>query len=126
MLLPMRIDTVKAYVKLRQKLIAEKADLEERLRDINLALGQSPAAEVSLAAPVGRPAEPILKRKRRLSPEGRRNIIAGIKARWARLRAQKAVASKPKRKVSPAARARLSALAKARWAKAKKAGRSRL
>src|SRR5580658_8431124 len=52
------------------------------------------------------------KRKRRLSAAGRAAIIAGTKARWARMKGKKAapkVARKKDRRSSPAVRAKLSA-----------------
>jgi len=71
-------------------------------------------------------------RKRHLSPEGRRRIIAAAKKRWAAKRADGAgTASKraaaPRRGVmSPAGRKRLALAMKKRWAAAKKAGKKQL
>ena len=68
-------------------------------------------------------------RKRKMSAAGIARIRAGVKARWAKIKAAKKgakPAKKAKRKVSAAGRARLSALAKARWAQVKKAGKTSL
>ena len=74
---------------------------------------------------VGRP--PGKKGKRRLSAAGRAAIIAGTKARWAKLKGAKAEAApRKRRKMSAAAKAKFSAIAKARWAKVKAAGRNKL
>lgn len=62
------------------------------------------------------------KGKRRLSAAGRAAIIAGIKARWAKVKAAK----KKDRRSSPAVRAKLAAAARARWAKVRAAGKTRL
>ena len=65
---------------------------------------------------------PARKGKRRLSAAGRAAIIAGTKARWARVKAAK----KKDRRSSPAVRAKLAAAARARWAKVKAAGKKTL
>jgi hypothetical protein len=62
------------------------------------------------------------KGKRRLSAAGRAAIIAGTKARWAKVKAAK----KKDRRSSPAVRAKLAAAAKARWAKVRAEGKKRL
>jgi hypothetical protein len=72
------------------------------------------------------------RRKRHLSPEGRRRIVEATKRRWAAARANGAgAASKraasPRRGVmSPAGRKRLALAMKKRWAAAKKAGKKQL
>jgi hypothetical protein len=74
------------------------------------------------------------KKKRHLSPEGRRRIIEATKKRWATVRANAAngreSAAAPTRarrgKLSAAGRKRLALAMKKRWAAAKKAGRQRL
>jgi hypothetical protein len=66
--------------------------------------------------------------KKRLSAEGRRNIIAALKKRWAEKRAAQAVASKKaapakkakKRVLSADARKKMADAAKKRWAAQKK------
>lgn len=73
----------------------------------------------------GRPkksAEAIVTKKRILSPEGRRRIIAATKKRWAAKRSAEASqrktapTAKKKHTMTSAARKRLSELMKARWA----------
>ena len=68
--------------------------------------------------------------KRRLSAEGRRNIIAALKKRWAVKRAadgngasktSSAAKQKPKRTLSTAARKKMADAAKKTWAERKKA-----
>ena len=66
--------------------------------------------------------KPAKKGKRRLSAAGRAAIIAGTKARWAKVKAAK----KKDRRSSPAVRAKLAAAAKARWAKVRAEGKKRL
>jgi len=68
---------------------------------------------------------------RRMSAAGRARIAAAARARWAKVRGQKAprqeADSTPKRrKMSRAAKAKMAAAARARWAKAKAAGRNAL
>jgi len=74
-------------------------------------------------------------RKRRLSPEGRKRIIAATKKRWAAKRAAEAgtapkSATAPSRSrrgaMSVAGRKRLALVMKRRWATAKKAGKKQL
>ena len=73
-------------------------------------------------------------KKRHLSPEGRRRIIAATKRRWAANRTAQAGASKRgavpsgshRGKLSAAGRKRLALAMKKRWAAAKKAGQKRL
>ncbi len=74
------------------------------------------------------------RKKRHLSPEGRRRIIEATKRRWAAKR--KAQAGAPKRpavasrsrrgKLSDEGRKRLALAMKKRWAAAKKAGKQHL
>ena len=150
----MQSDIVTTYIDLRKKLISEKAELENRLQRIAQALDQAPAPARIPGKPPRRGRKPgklktvtpVAKPKRRLSPEGRRRIIEATKARWAKLRGQKAATPvqavtpvkvatpvkpaktvKPvKRRMSKAARAKMAAAAKARWAKAKAAGKNQL
>ena len=83
----------------------------------------------------GRLATPVSngqRRKRHLSPEGRKRIIEATKRRWAAKRANGAGSSSkgaasPRRGVmSPAGRKRLALAMKKRWAAAKKAGKKQL
>ena len=150
----MQPDIVSKYLKLRQKLASEKAQLEDRLQQITQVLEQTAASgraatRVAKRGPKAatlKTATQAAKTKRRLSPEGRRRIIEGTKARWAKLRGQEAATPakavtpvkvatvataaktvKPvKRRMSKAARAKMAAAAKARWAKAKAAGKNTL
>jgi hypothetical protein len=64
-----------------------------------------------------------------LSAAGRAAIIAGTKARWARLKASQATpkaAKKGDRRSSAAVRAKLAAAARARWARVKAEGKTQL
>ncbi len=131
----MKQDILKNYVKLRTSLETERHQIRSRLSEIEAALGveiTSTVAEVETVPTRRGPGRPKgAKAKRKLSPANKAKLIAGIKARWARYRAEKAgkaapKAAKAKKKFSLAARAALSAAAKARWAKAKKAGKSKL
>lgn len=100
------------------------ADLQEKIASLQneLAhyLGGSSSAPVD-SAPV--------KRKFRMSAEGRARIIAAQKARWAKVHATRGAAkpAKPgRRTMSRAARAKIAAIARARWAKVKAAGKKAL
>jgi len=81
---------------------------------------------------------PRMKKKRTMSPEARARIVAGQKARWAKIKGEKATAfvqteakpdaaktskraKKTKRSFSREARAKMAAAAKKRWAKVKNA-----
>ena len=69
------------------------------------------------------------RKKRHLSPEGRRRIIEATKRRWAAARMAQAGAAKRtavRGKMSAAGRKRLALAMKKRWAAAKKAGKTRL
>jgi hypothetical protein len=79
-----------------------------------------------LGAPAGNAApSPKRPKRRKTSAAGRANIIAGVRARWAKVKGQKQTA-KPKRKMSAAWRAKLAAIARARWRKARALGRTTL
>jgi len=77
----------------------------------------------------GHSASPAPVKRRKMSAAGRKAIAAAARARWAKIKAQKAgkvtvVAAKPakkKRTISAAARAAMAAGSKARWAKIKAA-----
>jgi hypothetical protein len=83
-----------------------------------------------------RPKNGRRKRRRKISPEGRANISAAAKARWAARRMAKQGAKlaaepeppvgQPRTKRSASWSRALSVAMKARWAKAKRAGKSRL
>jgi hypothetical protein len=86
----MKHDILKQYTKLRTFLEQERANIQSRLQEIEAALGgTSPApAATPLRRGPGRPKS--TKAKRKLSPANKAKLIAGIKARWARYRAEKA------------------------------------
>jgi hypothetical protein len=100
--------------------------LNQKLADLlGASLAPVKAVPAAAAAPVGRPAK-----KSKFSPEGIAKIKAAQKARWAKVRAQKAGKStlaaaveKPakKRKMSPEGIAKIKAAQKARWAKVRAA-----
>jgi hypothetical protein len=141
----MKQDILKQYTKLRTSLEQERVRLQKQLQQIEAALGTEavqgadnlvPFPEVE-AAPIRRGPGRPKGGKRKMSAAGKARIIAATKARWAKLRAEKAGKSvalpqiatptaKPKKVFSKAARAALSAAAKARWAKAKAAGKGKL
>ena len=64
-----------------------------------------------------------IRKKRTISPAGRKRIVAAQRARWAKAKGQKVVsnAARTGRSMSPAARRRIAAAQKARWAKWRKA-----
>jgi hypothetical protein len=108
--------------------LRKAADIQEKIQSLQEELGQ-------LLGLLGSPVQPAAKqppangrRKRKISAAGIARIVAATKARWARIRAEKAggAVQKRKRRMSAAGRARLAASARARWAKAKRAGKSRL
>jgi hypothetical protein len=102
------------------KELRKAANIQEKIQSLQKELGQL----------LGGAAQPAIKarKRRKISAAGMARIIAGTKARWARIRAAQAgqAVQKPRRKLTAAGRARLVAAAKARWAEAKKAGKSRL
>lgn len=62
-----------------------------------------------------------------MSRAGRAAIAAAARARWAKVRGEKADKPvKKRKKFSAAARKKMAAVAKARWAKAKAAGKTTL
>lgn len=84
-----------------------KADIDGKMADIRQRLGIEPAA----GAPTPKKAR---RKKRRLSAEGRANIIAALKKRWAMRRKEEAQAASkavPKRKAKPAPKAKAPAKA---------------
>ena len=91
--------------------VKEKIDALQN--EFNEILGTS--AEHAAASP----------KRRKMSAAGRANIIAGVRARWAKVKRTKQTA-KPKRKMSAAAKAKLAAIARARWRKARALGRTTL
>ena len=99
----MKTDTLKTYQLVRQKLLAEKAQIEKRLRQINDAL-EVPTTSVASVAAI------------KLPRYGRKLKFA----------AKTGLRKGGKRYLSPAARAKIAAKVKARWAKVKAAGKNKL
>jgi len=56
------------------------------------------------------------RKKRKLSPEGRKRIAEAVKKRWAAQKAAPKKAAKKKRNLSPEGRKRIAEAAKKRWA----------
>jgi phage protein D len=103
------------------RIIAIKEQIETLQAEIESVVSDGGAMPVSM--------KPGKKRKRRLSAAGRAAIIAGTKARWARMKSKTdapKAAKKKDRRSSPAVRAKLSAAAKARWARVRAAGETKL
>lgn len=108
----------------RRKTAIEQA--LEALRTIEAGDGHQPGINVSQAGATAGP-----KRKGRMSPEGKKRLIAALKRRWAAKRAAQGVASNvpapgkgsatKKRRISAAGRKRLAEAMKKRWA-VKRAG----
>src|SRR2546426_12635711 len=103
-------------IDLTPKQLRKAANVQERIQSLQHELNQILGHEVP--TPLTGTAR---KSKRRMSAAGRRAIVAGARARWAKIKG-----TKPKRKMSAAGRARLSVLAKERWKRAKAAGKGRL
>jgi hypothetical protein len=82
------------------------ASLEKQLQAI---LGQNGASQKPTA------------KKPTMSAAGKARIVAAQKARWAKIRGQKAAAAPGRNKMSTAAKAALSVKMKALWAKRKAA-----
>ena len=101
----------------------QRSAIDRAISALREATGKSPLAKVSSNGQ---------RRKRHLSPEGRRRIIEATKRRWATKRANRmGTASKrtatPRRgAMSPEGRKRLALAMKKRWAAAKKAGKKQL
>ncbi|MGA2661982.1 MAG: hypothetical protein ABSH34_31265 [Verrucomicrobiota bacterium] len=120
--------------------LRKAADLKENIdalqEQLNAILGGGETPTPVAPEEPERPKNGRRKRRKKVSAEGRANISAAAKARWAARRMGKksvTVAAeseqpleKPKRKRSAAWSKALSEAMKARWAKARRAGRSRL
>lgn len=127
----MKHNTLEKFVTLRRYFTEEKRSLENRLRQINEALGESVPAANEAAAPIALPAT---GGKRTMSPEARARIAAAQRARWSATRkgqpkpapVQASSDGKPKRKMSAAGRRAIAEAARRRWAAAKAAGKSTL
>ena len=110
------------------------SQLEKQRSAIDRALSALREITGSAATADGRRISQSKTKKRHLSPEGRRRIIAATKKRWAAKRKGQAGAVKRaalpsgsrRGKLSAAGRKRLALAMKKRWAAAKKAGQKRL
>jgi hypothetical protein len=109
------------------QLETQRSAIDRAISALREVAGKSPLAQVTSPSSNGQP------RKRHLSPEGRRRIIAATKKRSAAKRANgEGTASKrtaaPRRPgvMSPEGRKRLARAMKKRWAAAKKAGKKQL
>jgi hypothetical protein len=87
--MPIKTDSLKQYVSLRQSLLAEKKTLEARLQSINSALNGAFKTTALKAAPAAA-AVPVIKKRKTMSAAGRAKIVAAQKARWAKIHAAKA------------------------------------
>jgi len=107
-------------IALTPKQLRRAADIQERIEWLQTELAEifGPIGKPeSVPAPAGRP-------KRKISAAGRARIVAAVRARWARAKAQQAPEAAPAkktRKISRAGRAAIAAAARARWARAKAA-----
>jgi hypothetical protein len=96
----------------------ERTRLDDELHRITTAL----VAFGNVYMHGSQPKAAATRKKRTISTAGRRRIAAAQRARWAKIKGQKASISVRKgRKMSPAARKRVVAAQKARWAKWRKA-----
>jgi hypothetical protein len=122
---------------LSPKQLRAAADLKERIdplqEQLNAILGGGEIAALVAPEAPAKPKNGRRKRRKKVSAEGRANISAAAKARWAARRgetqSETAPAAEPvkrKRRISRALRQARSAAMKAMWAKARKAGKSRL
>jgi hypothetical protein len=120
------------------------ADLKERIDALRDELNELLGGEVPAFARAGigagqapdRPKNGRRKKRKKVSAEGRANISAAAKARWAARKMGKRSAKAPaepeqpvetpKRKRSAAWSKALSEAMKKRWARARRAGKSRL
>ena len=108
------------------QLETQRSAIDRAISALREVAGKSPLAKVTSPSSNGQP------RKRHLSPEGRRRIIAATKKRWAAKRtngagtASKRTATSRRGGMSPAGRRRLALAMKKRWAAAKKAGKKQL
>jgi len=113
-----------------------KENIDELQEQLDAILGGGEIPSPFAREEPGRPENGRRKRRKQVSAEGRANIAAAAKARWAARRMGKTSAAvagepeppfeKPKRKRSRAWRKALSAAMTARWARARMAGESSL
>ncbi len=91
----MKLDSLKQFVTFRNNLIAEKARLEKRLKDITTALGESTPSFTPKAIAVAAPKPARRSRGRRgkktrtMSDEARAKISAAQTRRWAERKGKK-------------------------------------
>jgi len=109
---------VNTIINLTAQQLRHAANLKERIathqKELDRLFGVPAKAQSGVAA----------KRKRKMSAAGRANIVAAVRARWAKIKGKKSSVKpvkKPKRKMSAAAKAKLSARMKALWAARKAA-----
>jgi hypothetical protein len=96
----------------------ERTRLEDELHRITTAL----VAFGNVYMHGSQPKAAATRKKRTISAAGRKRIAAAQRARWAKIKGQKAsISARKGRKMSPAARKRVVAAQKARWAKWRKA-----
>ena len=101
------------------QLETQRSAIDRAISALREVAGKSPLATM--------PSRNGQRRKRHLSPEGRRRIIEATKKRWAAKRANGAANTAPRRgAMSPGGRKRLALAMKKRWAAAKKAGKKQL
>jgi hypothetical protein len=128
--------------KLTPEQLRKAADLRESIDALQEELNEVLGGEIPSPFQVAVEAEPEpgngrrRKKRKPVSAEGRANISAAAKARWAARKMAKGNAEpaveawqpveKPKKKRSAAWSRALSEAMKARWARARKAGKSRL
>ena len=103
---------------LSPKQLRRAAALKEKIQSLEKELGQL------LGSPTKTAAQPVPKKKFRMSAAARAKISAAATARWAKVKGRKLAvkpARKARRKMNAASKARLSAKLKAIWAKRKAA-----
>jgi hypothetical protein len=124
------MQTINPLLSLSPSQLRRAAELKERIESLNDEL----AGILSGTQSDGTSDTPQTRGRggrRKMSAAGRARIAAAVKARWARIRAEKGGADasasngsdnvKPKRTMSPAARKKIAAAARARWARVKAA-----
>jgi hypothetical protein len=97
-------DSLQQFVKLRRELTEERGRIQERLSQINEALGELSGGQAAAGEPTG---VGLITRKlgrppgkRTMSPEARARIAAAQRARWAASRGEKTSAYLPAKPVN--------------------------
>jgi hypothetical protein len=124
---------IKHFVSLRESLLREKEQIEQRLQAINDALGHVSTPSLSSVSGAKAPSAPSTSAGGR-SAEWRARIAAAQRARWAERRKgqdsspamSRKAAGGGKRVMSPEAREKIAAAARRRWAAARRAGKNKL